>query len=75
MGKVRNSNIELLRIISIILIVVSHYCVHGAGKAIISSLDISINRFILEVFKVGNLGTILFVLITGYYLIDSEKVK
>ena len=75
MKKERNSNIELLRILSIIFIVISHYCVHGAGRIAISSLNIGINRFILEVFTLGNLGTVLFVLISGYYLINSDKFK
>ncbi len=75
MDKTRNSNIELLRIISIVMIVVSHYCVHGAGVNVISNLNFGINRFLLEFLVLGNLGSILFILISGYYLINSNKVK
>lgn len=75
MNKTRNSNIELLRIISIIMIVVSHYCVHGVGSVHLVSLPIGINRFLLEFLTLGNLGSILFVLISGYYLINSNSVK
>ena len=75
MNKIRNSNIELLRIISIIMIVFSHYCVHGMGSSNISNLSVSVNRFILEIFTLGNFGSILFVLISGYYLFESQKVK
>lgn len=75
MTKNRNSNIELLRIISIVMIVVSHYCVHGAASEKTATLNLGINRFILEFLTLGNLGTILFVLISGYYLINSNNVK
>lgn len=75
MKNARNSNIELLRIIAIIMIVFSHYCVHGIGVGITSKLDLGINRFILEIFVLGNIGTVLFVLISGYYLSNSKKVK
>jgi len=71
----RNSNIEILRIISIIMIVISHYCVHGIGGEKIATLGFGINRYIYESLTIGNIGTILFVLISGYYLINSEKVK
>lgn len=75
MVKERNSNIELLRIISITMIVISHYCTHGIGNEIISNLNFSINRFLLEFLTWGNFGSILFVLISGYYLINSNKIK
>lgn len=75
MKKQRNSNIELLRIISIILIVVSHYCVHGIGRTTAAHMSFGLNKIILNTLMVGNLGTILFVLISGYYLINSKEVK
>ena len=70
--KNRNSNIELLRIISMIMIVFSHYSVHS--KINIESMPISFNRFFLEIISVGNIGVIIFVLITGYYNIEKNKV-
>ncbi len=75
MKKERNSNIELLRIISITMIVISHFCTHGIGNEIISNLNFSVNRFLLEFLTWGNFGSILFVLISGYYLINSNKIK
>lgn len=71
MMKKRNSNIELLRIISILMIVVSHYTVHNGISN--STLPLGFNRFLLEITTLGNIGTILFILITGYYLINSDK--
>lgn len=69
----RKSNIELIRILSIVLIVVSHYCRHNGVD--ITALPFSFNKIILQFLQLGNIGSILFVLISGYFLIDSEKVK
>ena len=70
-NKQRNTNIELLRIISIIMIVISHYTVFSGITN--STLPLGITRFLLEIMKLGNIGTILFVLITGYFLIKSNN--
>ena len=71
MKKVRNSNIELIRIISMLFIVVSHYTVHNGVDN--TTLSLGINRFLLEITTLGNIGVILFVLISGYYLIEQRK--
>lgn len=75
MKKDRNSNIELLRIISIIMIVISHYCVHSVGGQHLVNVPIGLNRFLLEFLTLGNLGSILFIIISGYYLNNSNCVK
>ena len=67
----RNSNIELLRIISMIMIVLHHYTVHNGVNNI--ELPFGINKFLLETSALGNIGVIIFILITGYYCINSEK--
>lgn len=70
-AKARNSNIELVRIISMFLIALSHYTVHnGVNNA---ELPLGVNRFLLEFSALGNIGVILFVLITGYFLGRSTK--
>lgn len=69
--KTRNSNIEILRIISMIFIVLSHYSSHNGIMNY--NLPIGINRFLLNIFVLGNIGVILFVLISGCFLIDSDK--
>ena len=69
----RNSKIELLRIISIVFIVLSHYVVHSGAN--IHDLSFGINKIILEISILGNIGTMLFVLISGYFLINSNEVK
>ena len=69
--KVRNSNIELVRIISMIMIVMHHYTVHNGVDN--STLPLGFNRFLLEFSTLGNIGVILFILISGYFLGQSRK--
>ena len=64
--KKRMSNIEILRIISMFLIVMSHYALHG------NSSNIFINKIILNIFYLGNLGVTIFAIITGYVMYNSE---
>ena len=69
--KVRNSSIELLRMMAMILIVFSHFAVHG-GFAFDTS--VSIPRFWHSLISMGGtVGVNVFVLISGYYLITNEK--
>lgn len=67
----RNSNIELLRIISMIMIIISHYTTHNGINNYV--LPLGFNRFLLEFTTIGNIGVILFILITGYYCINKEN--
>ncbi len=69
----RNSKLEIVRIISIVLIVLSHYVMHSGYD--VHHLPIGFNRYILEISILGNIGTMLFVLISGYFLIDSNEIK
>lgn len=69
----RKSKIELLRIISMLLIVLSHYVVHSGYD--FHKLPFGINKILLEFGVLGNIGTMLFVLISGYFLVNSDKVK
>ncbi len=75
MEKVRKSNFELLRIISMILIVCHHYTEHGGVD--FTSPIIIINKCFLQVMRYGGkMGVNLFILISAYFLIDSSfKVK
>lgn len=68
--KLRNSNIELLRIISMFLIVLSHYTVHNGVHNF--ELPLGLNRFLLEFSCLGNIGVIIFIIITGYFSINSK---
>ena len=73
MKKTRNSNIEIVRIISMIFIVLSHYTVHNGIEN--ASLPLGLNRYILEISTLGNIGVILFVLISGYFSIEQKEFK
>lgn len=69
----RNSAFELLRIFSILLIIFSHYSIHGVGE-----LDYSIfgfNNIFFSCIRLGDIGTTLFILISGFFLIKSNSVK
>ena len=73
MKRIRNSNIEILRIISMIFIVLSHYTVHNGISNL--SLPLNINRLLLEIATLGNIGVILFVMISGYFMIEQKEFK
>ena len=68
-NKNRQSNIELLRIISILLIISFHY----VYKSEYSFETLNYNSFIVKMFYFfGELGVNLFILISGYFLINSK---
>ena len=68
MKKERSSNIELLRIFSIMLIISFHYVFKGGFYFETAT----VNKIIVDVFTMfGELGVNLFVLITGYFMIHG----
>ena len=67
---VRNSSLELLRIISMIMIVVSHYSVHGQIKT--DGMELTINRLIIDTSNFGHLGVAIFVMISGYFMCEKK---
>ncbi len=73
--KERQSNIELLRIVSMIFIIFSHFSSHG--NFIIDAINI--NGVYLQIIQIlGKIGVNIFVFISGYFLItkkDLEKKK
>lgn len=70
----RQSNIELLRIIAMILIVAHHFSVHGGFK--FSNEVITANLLWIQFLKLGGkIGVNIFVLISGYFLITKSSVK
>lgn len=68
--KTRNSSVELLRIIALLFIIFSHYCVHGGVAP--GNLGFGLNQYLLQIFVLGNLGVVIFVLLSGYFLIESK---
>ena len=70
----RNSALELLRIIAVFIIMGNHYSLHGGFE--FSHATITLNRLWQEFIYVGgHRGNDLFVLISGYFLVSSQKIK
>lgn len=66
---VRSSNIELLRILSMLMIILFHFSVHGTwpeGGPLASDVAVEMLSF------GGKLGVNCFVLITGYFMVKSR---
>lgn len=69
----RNSNLELFRIITMLLIVAHHYIVNSGLTLLPDITDISIKNTFLWVFGAyGKIGINCFVLITGYFMCKSK---
>lgn len=66
----RESRLELLRIIAMIMIVGYHYTLHGSN---FFNLEININKLILNLFIInGKIGVNLFIMISAYYLLRTK---
>lgn len=79
--KKRNSSIELLKIIAIIMIIFSHSVPYGTvhdfiGKVNLGLATTDINSIILIIMKyLGQIGNAIFIISSAYFLIDNDKVK
>ena len=72
--KARNSNIELLRIIAMLVIVGCHFATHGGFD--FNSQSVTLPRLWWIVLEMGgNFGVDVFVLISGYFLIENKKLS
>lgn len=74
----RNSAFEILRIIAILFIIAHHFSVHGGfsfGGYEETSLIIFNRTWINFIAQLGKVGVNLFILISGYYLIDNTRFK
>lgn len=70
--KLRNSNFEALRIISMLMIILHHFVVHSYYHPIINNTNF-VNDFVIFFFRSGGkLGVVLFTMITGYFMIYSR---
>lgn len=67
----RSTNLEILRILSMLLIVMHHYSVHGAF--VLNPSILTVNKVIVQFLSAGGkLGVDCFILITGYFMIESS---
>ena len=68
----RQSGIELLRIIAMLLIVAHHFSVHSGFEY--SATDVSLNGIWIQLISMGGkIGVNIFVIISGYYMTESSK--
>lgn len=72
-SKERQSNIESLRIIAMFLIVAHHFSRHGGFEFV---AGITLNKLWIQFIQIGGkIGVNIFVLISGYFLIDVTSCK
>ena len=72
-GSLRQSNIELLRIIAMVFIVMHHYVVHGTTSFVYLDSPLTVqNVFALFLASLGRPAVGIFVLICGYFSIKSD---
>lgn len=68
----RRSNIELLRIVAMLMIIGHHFAYHGAFQ--VESLSGVPYAWLMLLSMGGKIGVNLFVLITGYFLVMDESM-
>lgn len=81
--KKRQSNFELLRVVAMFMIVAHHLCVHGVQQVLMPNvayktyfLGSTINKiFVSLLYPGGTIGVALFFMITGYFIVDKEKIS
>lgn len=67
--KQRDSNIELLRVVAMLMIILHHYCLNSGIQELIDVNHLTANAVLLQLMSVGGkLGINVFFLISGYYL-------
>jgi hypothetical protein len=77
----RNSRIEILKLISIILIILSHSVPYGTvneyvGKINLNLATTDIKNLILVMMKYGGqIGNAVFIICSSWFLIDNTKIK
>lgn len=70
---VRKSNIELLRIIAMLLIILHHSFLQSGIVDIIRESPINFNTFLMSSLSIGGkVGVNIFFIITGYFMISSK---
>ena len=69
----RESNFELLRIIAILLIITSHFCVHSTNQIYLQApFTFNIHHLLTLIFTTGCIANNIFILITGYFMVNKK---
>lgn len=66
----RSSNLELLRIVSMLMVIFSHFFVNVPNPN--NKYDLDFYGVITNFFQIGEIGVVCFVLLSGYFLIDKK---
>lgn len=53
------------------MIILSHYSIHAGVNA--SDLPFGLNSIVLNLSELGNLGVVIFMMISGFFMINSTK--
>jgi surface polysaccharide O-acyltransferase-like enzyme len=69
-NKIRQSNMEWLRVLAMILIVAHHFVIHS-GFAIGNELT-NTNALLKLLYMGGKVGVVIFVTISGYFMVQSQ---
>ena len=70
----RESNFELLRIVAMLMIIGCHFATHGGFNFETQKITVpQLWWYVLEMG--GNFGVVVFVMISGYFLIDSTRLN
>lgn len=75
LNKERSSNVEILRIFAMFLIVLHHSVVHGILKNGVTNLYTDKQALAVVMSSGGKYGVGLFILITGYFLINKKSIN
>ncbi len=65
----RSANIDILRLVAMFFIVVSHYVIYNSISS--SELPLGINKLVFQLSDLGGIGVTIFVVISGYLLCES----
>lgn len=72
--KQRDSGFEMIRIISMLLIIGHHFAVHGGF--VFPENEITLNRLFLQWLSIGGkVGVNLFVMLSGYFMITADSLR
>lgn len=69
----RNSSLELLRILSMVMILTHHYVIHNGYS--IELIPFGINRFLLQILLLGGgqVGVVIFLSISTWFFLDEKQ--
>ena len=71
---IRQSNIEILRIVAMLGIVAYHFVVHSGLN--LSGVELGINIYWLKFIRVfGKVGIDVLVLISGFFLVQTDRIR